>query len=162
MTDKELYELFHKYLAYNECAGSLTWKINRYKCSAGSPVGTMKRGGYRSVSFYGKFYQIHRVIWMMQTESWPNHVVDHINGNGSDNCWSNLRDVSQTVNLENQRWARSNNKSGYLGVTKHRGKFRATIGNDKKQIYIGLFDDANEAHKAYIEAKRRIHQGCTI
>lgn len=45
----------------------------------------------------------------------------------------------------------SNNKTGYKGVSidKSSGRFRAAIKVNQKQIHIGTFDTAEEAHEAY-------------
>lgn len=45
---------------------------------------------------------------------------------------------------------------GYLS------RLRTGIGSSKKRTYLGLFDTAEEAHEAYLQAKRRMHEGCTI
>lgn len=68
--------------------------------------------------------------------------------------------------VQNQRRARSDNKrAGLLGAAFHKasGKFRARIGlPDGKQKHIGLFATAQEAHEAYVAAKRQYHSFCTI
>jgi hypothetical protein len=96
------------------------------------------------------------------TGRWPNGVVDHINGDTSDNQWSNLRDVTHSVNCQNQRRAKRSNASGLLGVSFFDGKPRASISVDGRPIHLGTFDTPEAAHQAYVEAKRKLHAGCTI
>jgi hypothetical protein len=85
-------------------------------------------------------------------------MLDHINGVRDDNRIANLRCVSASDNLNNQRTPHTNNKSGYLGVSPFRGKWRAVIQIEGKQVHLGVFDTPEEAHHAYIEAKRTHHQ----
>jgi hypothetical protein len=73
-------------------------------------------------------------------------VVDHINGNGLDNRWCNLRICTQRQNTHNRR--RMRRSSRFVGVSRHQNKWRASICCDGKDHYLGLFDDEIEAAKA--------------
>ncbi len=83
-------------------------------------------------------------------------------GNRSNNRLSNLRDVSQAMNIQNERKPRSNNKSGFLGVKANRGLWKAEISIDGKTKFLGRFKTPEEAHQVYVEAKRKLHPGCTL
>ena len=98
--------------------------------------------------------RLHRVIMNAP----DNLQVDHINGNGLDNRKSNLRLVTHTQNMLNQRKAKDNT-SGYKGVhwNKTRGRWQATIQANGKAKYLGLFDDPAEAHEAYVAASQKFH-----
>ena len=98
------------------------------------------------------------------TGRWPQKSIDHINGDGSDNRWANLRDVDQKTNAQNLREAHADNKAGLLGVHKGRkyARWKAAIYVDGKTKKLGLFESAEAAHAAYVEAKRLLHAGCTI
>lgn len=82
------------------------------------------------------------------------HVVDHINGDVTDNRRENLRVCTQSQNSMN-RGNRSDNTTGYKGVyyKKRDGKFVAQIKNDGIKQHIGRFDTAEDANKAYCEAE---------
>ena len=84
-------------------------------------------------------------------------TVDHINGNRMDNTWENLRSVTQQQNMENIKKMRPDNTTGYRGVHKWHGKYRAKIVSNKKQIHLGTFSTAEEAAKAYEAARPGIH-----
>lgn len=79
--------------------------------------------------------------------------VDHINLNGLDNRRANLRLCSSSQNKWNVG-KRNNNTSGYTGVTWHSRarKWQAQYKSEGRDIYIGTFDTAEEAHDAYIAA----------
>lgn len=82
-------------------------------------------------------------------------LVDHINGNPSDNRKDNLRIVKSTENARNTRMY-STNKTGYKGVAKYKnGRYTAQITVNYKKIHLGVFDCKEEAAKAYnIAAKK--------
>jgi hypothetical protein len=98
------------------------------------------------------------------TGKWPTYQVDHINGIKTDNRWKNLRDVNGFINQQNRLGPKKNNKSGFLGVTymPARRKWRATIRFNGNGLHLGMFDKPELGFAAYIEAKRRLHPGCTI
>lgn len=98
------------------------------------------------------------------TGDWPRGHIDHINGETMDNRWSNLRDVDRYCNLQNQRTAHVDNFCGKLGVTysKKRNRYSATMTLRGYRVYIGSFGSAEEAHEAYLVAKRVLHDGATI
>lgn len=89
-------------------------------------------------------------------------MIDHINGDPSDNRVENLRLADKRLNAENQRRARADNAIGVLGVMAHGNKFRAQIRTGGRTIYLGLFLTSDEAYAAYVEAKRRLHEGCSL
>jgi hypothetical protein len=120
--------------------------------------------GYAVIFIDGYLYAAHRLAWLYMTGRWPEGVIDHRDGKKANNAYANLRDVTFSVNLQNQRKARVDNALGLLGVTRHskNNKFQARITLDKKTHSLGYFKTAEEAHAAYVEAKRRLHAGCTI
>jgi hypothetical protein len=82
----------------------------------------------------------------------PAGIVDHANGDRSDNRRSNLRVTNSQGNAANMR---SKAKCGLKGVTAHPGGwFRARIMVDGKQICLGLHATPEAAHAAYMEAAR--------
>jgi len=95
----------------------------------------------------------------MVTDAWPTKHVDHIDGNPMNNAWGNLRDVSRSVNMQNRYAAPSTSTHGFLGVTKNHKRFLAQIRFDSKYRYLGTYDTPQEAHEAYLSAKRQFHEG---
>jgi hypothetical protein len=114
--------------------------------------------GYIRISVDNKNYKAHRLAWLYVNGEWPSHEIDHINGNRSDNRIDNLRDVPRAQNIQNQVKPHSNNKTGYLGVTKGPcNRFRAFIGVNGKNVNLGRFDTAELASEFYQLAKAMVH-----
>lgn len=103
-----------------------------------------KSNGYRALVYHGKRYLTHRVIWYMHYGAWPINDVDHINQDRLDNRIENLRDVSRSINLRNQKRIK--------GVHRHQGKWRAMMSINNKSKHIGMFDTEDEARAAYVAA----------
>lgn len=159
-TQQRLREL----LAYDHETGSLTWRVSRGK---NFPAGSLaawrpKCNDYWQVRIDGNLYQAHRLLWVYYYGTVPNRFIDHINGDRQDNRICNLRDVSDEANAQNIRAPKKGNQSGVLGVVKYFNKWAAYIDHMGKTKYLGLHQTAEEAHQVYIDAKRRLHAGCTL
>lgn len=102
-----------------------------------------------------KTCMMHRMILNVDD---PNIFCDHKNGDGIDNRRCNLRQCSSSENGTNRPFQK-NNTTGFKGVDFHkqRGKYRAIIQFKNKQYHIGLFQNAEDAARAYDEAARRLH-----
>jgi len=161
MNQRRIKELLH----YNLYTGIFTWRISRGCRKAGEETGCVVGGGHLQIGIDGSLYYAHRLAWLYMTGEWPQPEIDHINGVKDDNSWINLRLATSTINSENQRIARSDNKyTGLLGAYRcnKTSRFRATIQVKGKQYHLGVFGTSQEAHDAYVKAKREVHEGCTI
>ena len=126
-------------------------------------AGSVNDKGYIVIRCFGRLYHAHRLAWLLTHGAWPAGDIDHINGIRTDNRIANLRDVSRSVNQQNLKTARRDNQTGLLGVKKTRcGTFEARINLNGRYVHLGTFPAAAEAHQAYITAKRKHHEGCTI
>lgn len=155
------------HLDYDPHSGRLTWRVPRaQRVKAGDEAGSINGQGYRDLRLFNRTYPAHRIAWLICHGCMPAGQIDHINGDRSDNRISNLREVTSQENTQNQRVARKDNKhAGLIGAGFHKasGKFRARIGlANGRQQHLGLFDTAQAAHQAYLQAKRNLHAGCTI
>ncbi len=165
MTDEKIIEAF----SYCPITGILSRKGQYYKSGRFSAydepkvVSGLNSYGYVQVRLGQRTLLAHRIGWFLHHGYWP-EVIDHINGNPSDNRMENLRDISQAENVQNQRHAKSNSTTGLLGVSfdKARGKFVAAVGIGGKRKFIGRFASVEEAHSAYVEKKREIHTASTL
>lgn len=74
--------------------------------------------------------------------------VDHINHNTLLNVESNLKIVTNSVNLKNRKSANSNNTSGYRNVSLIYGWYRVQLQiNGKNRLFEERFENADEAGK---------------
>lgn len=159
LTQARLQELLH----YDPDTGVFTRRVwTGPNVKVGSVAGCKIRSGHIHIKLCGKRYYAHRLAWLYMTGTWPILSIDHINGIADDNRFSNLRVVTHSVNLQNLRRARKDNRSGMIGVHERGGKFRATIRVGGKNISLGTFASADAAHDAYVNAKRRLHPGSTL
>lgn len=100
-------------------------------------------------SKHSKFY-LHRFIMKYDGENF----IDHINHNKLDNRKCNLRIVNPQQNMMN-RIAIKPTSSGIVGVNyvKKTKKWKSVIMLNRKTIFLGYYDDINEAIKARKEAE---------
>lgn len=116
---------------------------------APSPSGTGK--DYLVMMVNKRRYYAHRVAWLLMTGEQPPKEVDHIDGNGLNNKWDNLRKADRSSNMKNCRKHRNGNPL-MMGISKRpeNGKYRARITVNGKTITLGTFSnyvDAVEARK---------------
>ena len=97
---------------------------------------------------------IHRLIMGVQNISWKECVVDHINGSTLDNRKNNLRVVTQSQNSMNQKKNKSNT-SGVPGVSRMNNKWAANIKVNWKNIFLGIYDNFDEAVTARKDAEEK-------
>lgn len=157
-----LQSLFH----YDPETGHLTRRPGHSQWArhhAGERAGYVhKSTGYRHVKVAGYCIAEHRVAWAMQTGAWPEQI-DHLDTERTNNRWSNLREASNHVNAQNRRGPYRGSATGILGVhARASGRFRASIKVSGRMRHIGTFDTADQAHAAYVAAKRIHHPGCTL
>lgn len=160
MTSNNLTIDFLKSIVYYDKQSGLFFKKN--KNNEFKKTGSISKNGYVVIRIDKKTFYGHRLAWFYLNQCFPIGDIDHIDGNKSNNSIENLREVNRSVNMQNMKKAKINNKCGLLGVGKKGDKFRARIKINGKQISIGIFDTAQEAHLAYLNEKRKHHIGCTI
>lgn len=131
-----------------------TWNTLFSGKVAGNPVKVIGNSFYADLRIFGKTYRAHRLAFLYVTGEFPEKHVDHIDGNGLNNKWNNLRDVSVKENAMN-RSVPLNNSSGVMGVNffKRVGKWTSNITVDTKRLHLGYFDNKEDAIKARKEAE---------
>jgi hypothetical protein len=146
-------ERLRSLLHYDPETGVFTWKVARKGTAAGTICVHKRPDGYMRIGVDGRLYYAHRLAFLYMTGRWPSHYVDHVNRNPSDNRWGNLREATVSQNLANSY--RGNAASGLKGAYRHKDKWRASISINGKNILLGVFATAEEAHDAYKSAAER-------
>jgi hypothetical protein len=149
-------------LDYDELIGTFKWKKHFFSSYIGKQAGGLNAEGYFCIKINRKTYKGHRLAWIYVNGTIEMPEIDHINGIKSDNRIINLRQCDKALNMQNKRQAQTNNQTGYLGVMKNGKRFYAEICHQKKRHYLGNFKTPELAHQAYLEAKRKLHEFCTI
>lgn len=148
--------------------GALYWKKSDRQTVqwnahyAGKPAGTTDAKGYVNLqikdpnSGVRRKLQAHRLIYLLHHNESP-EIVDHINGNPSDNRIENLRAAEPYQNAANRK-VRTDSSTGCLGVSRHRrdGTFAVQIMFAKTRHWIGTFQNLEDARMAAEAARERI------
>lgn len=151
-------------LNYDAETGAFNWLVDHGRHRAGDRAERKAAKGYRGITVDGRPYLCHRLAWFIVHGEWPTMDVDHKDGVRSNNAASNLRHGSRSFNMQNLRRAHADTQSKLLGayLDKRRGYWVSRICKNGKSLDLGRFQSAQEAHQAYVAAKRVLHEGCTI
>lgn len=144
ITQDQLKEVLH----YCPETGVFTWLENMStRARKGAEAGSIRYDNssnkpYRHICANQQRYRAHRLAFLYMTGGFPEDQVDHEDGNGLNNAWSNLRAVTGAENHKNMR-KRADNRSGTTGVYwyKQTRKWRSLIRNK----HLGFFRSKEEA-----------------
>lgn len=150
-------------LEYNYKTGDLIWKkrprfhfktrtaMNNFnKRWAGSLIRNIGNDGYYRLSIDHHRYKAHRIIWFLHYGSFPSQYIDHLDGNKLNNKIDNLRDVTIQENAKNTK-INVKSKTKIMGVGWHkmskkwRARIKHTCNGEKKEHYLGVFDNFFDA-----------------
>ena len=115
--------------------------------------------GYKRyrININKKVYGLSRIIYKAHNKDWDiidngkNNFIDHINTNSLDNRIENLRILTHQQN----QW--NTNAKGYYW-DKAKKKWHAQISFNSKVKHLGYFDNEEDAHIAYLNAKEFYHK----
>ncbi len=145
-------------LDYDPDTGVFRWMRRMgSRAPAGAVAGSLRPDGYVGIRVDRRVYFAHRLAWLIIHGAFPTDQIDHRDGHRANNRLANLRAATSEGNQQNQRRAHRNNKTGFLGVSTHRDRFQAGIRVDGGRRYLGRFDTPEQAHAAYLDAKRQLH-----
>jgi hypothetical protein len=94
---------------------------------------------------------MHRLLMNAQ----PGQMVDHANRNPLDNRRANLRFCTVSQNQQNRHYNKGS--SLFKGVYREGSKWRAYIGFESKQIWLGSFTNEEDAARMHDKAARIYH-----
>ena len=172
MDQKAVRELF----SYDQASGDMVWRsrpashfASEVRCRqwnrshAGKVAGCTSKtgsGGYKpyiGISAFGKNYRAHRLIWLYVTGSFPKQGIDHIDGDGTNNRLSNLREADALLNNKNLALFK-NNTSGICGVSFHSRNrvWRSSISSDGVRRNLGTFKTLLDAACARRSAELKL------
>jgi len=108
---------------------------------------------YLTINKKQRGFLFHRLIYLFYNQEWDifntKLVIDHISRNKLDNRIENLRPLTIQENLFN---------TDAKGYSFNKGKWEARIMINRKSKYIGRYNTEEEAHEAYLEAKKKYHK----
>lgn len=150
--------LVRQCLGYNSRTGLLFWLVRRGRARAGDLAGNIGTNGHRRVGLLGRYFQAHRIVWVLTHGTWPEGLIDHENRDGLNNQPGNLRPADKSLNAQNSM-VRSDSRTGLRGVgwSKVMGQYRARICLNGKRVILGYFDDPLEAALVYETARYALH-----
>ncbi len=145
-------ETLREWLSYDAASGHFTWLVQRRNAAQiGSRAGKINWNGYVHIRINNRAFMAHRLAWLYMVGEWPSHFVDHIDGNPSNNAWSNLR---AATNSQNQAARRATPNGEFRGTTwnKSAKKWQAGIKVGGKSFHLGVFASRADAAEAYKSA----------
>jgi len=143
-------------LIYNKETGEFIWSYdNPAHPRLNGTIAGAESEGYRVIKINGSAFRSHRLAWFIVTGEQPN-VIDHINGNGLDNRFCNLRNTTHDKNMLNH--SKTTNKSGLpCGVREiSKGRFQARLTYQREMHYLGVYDTPDEAYSKVSELKNKL------
>lgn len=140
-------ERLREMLDYDPETGIFTWKVDKGRIARGSVAGNSWKGRYKRVCIDYQLYWCHALAFLWMTGSIPN-IVDHINKDGNDNRWSNLREADKFQSAQNKSIT-VRNSSGYIGVYQcsTTGRWVSQIVANGKTEFLGRYDSPERAAK---------------
>lgn len=141
-------------ISYNKDTGKFT---RTFKNGVVRSVGHITKKGYVRFKFEGKMVLAHRIAFLFMGENIP-ELVDHINGQRSDNRWCNLRPATHSDNSCNAKSA--GNSTGVRGVSKNGNKFYAEVRRNNIR-YIKSFIVLSDAATWVKDKRYQLHKEFT-
>ena len=143
--------LSQEWFSYDALTGVVSWKKKPSQAvKIGQPAGKKQANGrviYIRIKIRGVEIHAHQIAVCLMEGRAPKGPIDHINGDGTDNRYANLREAGFSGNAKNRRLDKRN-ATGVAGVRLHHGKWSARISSDNKQYHLGTFDTREEAVSA--------------
>ena len=146
----------------NDSMNVYSWRENKTKPSYWYKIKVLfinKKTGYKryQIKINRKNYILSRVVYKAHNNDWnitdisKNNLIDHININSLDNRIENLRILTNQQNQWNKKY------KGYYW-DKRKNKWLSRIGINNKSKFLGYFDNEEDAHQAYLNAKEIYHK----
>lgn len=98
------------------------------------------------------------VIWCLVTGQWPAGLIDHINGDQTDNSWGNLREATPSENQYNKLY-----KGNYTSCVvekkdaARKKPFAVRVRYDGHRYHLGHYATREEAEQVALKFKLDNH-----
>jgi len=151
-------------LDYSPDTGVLTWRYRdglpqrvaaHNKRFAGKAAGYRTKRGtnhYLVLEIDGLPTLAHRIIFKWMTSKEPPYMLDHADGDGTNNRWENIRPATDKDNQGNRRGKANGLPKGVRQGS--RGSYQAFMTQRGKFVHLGSFKTPEAAHAAYLTAAR--------
>ena len=145
--------LIWKWRPKEHFASNRAWKIWNLRYP-GNVAGTRAKHGYIGLIVSNRHLYAHRVIWTMQTGTWPVAEIDHRDRDRANNRLHNLGAATRHENMRNRPEYRPKHPGLPRGVYPKSGRFQARVWITDRSMGLGTYDTADEAHTAWLEATK--------
>ena len=148
---------------YEPDTGIIRWKIyagrNGGRAQPGKIAGSNDDlSGYVRIRYNKKLYKAHRIAWLLYYGTDAPPLIDHINGNKSDNRITNLRAANKSENTTNSK-AHKDNKLGYKNISEKDGGYIVQIKKNNNRIYKWFSASSLQAAIAYRDEQLKLMHG---
>jgi hypothetical protein len=142
-----------KYFTYDSNTGIIS------RTDRANSNGSYDKDGYLILKIKTRQFKSHRIAWFLYYGEFPINLIDHINGDRTDNRIENLRDVEYSIN-NNNTFRKKNKDTGVLGVyfdrTKGLRKNYATWHNKKVFRFYTIEEAINFREENGLPTKEKI------
>lgn len=134
------YDFVSSIVSYDETSPTfLRYKVSRANGAilAGSVAGSFDSSGYGQIYIKDSLYKTHRVIYCLLSgkDLESSLIIDHIDGNKSNNVASNLRLTTISENARNVKWEISKpSNTGERGISFRNDSYRVLWMENGKQL----------------------------
>lgn len=158
ITEQRLKEL----LRYDPDTGQFVWIVAKGKYKPGKIAGSSWKGQYQRIVLDRRIYLSHSLAFLYMTGRMPRQI-DHVDRNGNNNKWSNLREATKEQNAQNKDLT-ARNSSGYIGVYRcsTTKRWAAQVRGFGKVHWVGRFDTPSEAALARDRFAKTVHGGFAV
>lgn len=135
----------------------LYWKVSERNIKPGMRAGCIeKANNYRRIRIDGGLYREHRLVWLYFYGELP-RMLDHIDGDGTNNRISNLRIANHVTNGYNRK-ANKNNTTGYKNISRRKdGKYQVSFFIEGRTRHCRSFESLDDAVLYSIETRKKVH-----
>lgn len=143
-------------LSYSPETGLFTWVNPLRSFEKGKVAGTVAlKGRYIMIKVSSIGFLGHILAWLYMTGEFPDDELDHEDGNGLNNKWTNIRRATRSKNCQNR--VSKSNRHGVQGVLSRNGKFYGRVRLNKKSYVTSDYLTVEAAGSAVKILREALH-----